>query len=79
MYLEDWVAFWHSDLQKLWFKQYIQMDLDNDVIFVSCIWFQSVIWRYRFSQLKGSSDDSQAKVRLQFLNTTTGQVELQVK
>ncbi|XP_072029199.1 gamma-2-syntrophin-like isoform X2 [Amphiura filiformis] len=37
---------------------------------------KSVIWRYRFSQLKGSSDDSQAKVRLQFLNSS-GQIELQ--
>ncbi|XP_022083318.1 gamma-2-syntrophin-like isoform X2 [Acanthaster planci] len=38
---------------------------------------QAIIWRYRFSQLKGSSDDNISTVRLQFHNPNTDQVETQ--
>ncbi|XP_038051543.1 gamma-2-syntrophin-like isoform X1 [Patiria miniata] len=38
---------------------------------------QAIIWRYRFSQLKGSSDDNISTVRLQFHNPNTDRVETQ--
>lgn len=36
------------------------------------------MWNYRFSQLKGSSDDGKTKLQLQFLNTTSQQIETRV-
>ncbi|XP_071497041.1 gamma-2-syntrophin-like [Diadema antillarum] len=38
---------------------------------------KAMLWRYRFSQLKNSSDDGNAKAKLQFTNATTGQLETQ--
>ncbi|TWW72597.1 Gamma-2-syntrophin, partial [Takifugu flavidus] len=34
-----------------------------------------VLWRYKFSQLKGSSDDGKTRVKLLFKNTESQQIE----
>lgn len=52
------------------------------LIFMYLFYFkpkQAIVWRYRFSQLKGSSDDNISKVKLQFQNPNTDQVETQVR
>ena len=36
------------------------------------------MWSYRFSQLKGSSDDGKSKLKLLFLNDVTQQVDSRV-
>nr|XP_056712421.1 gamma-2-syntrophin isoform X4 [Euleptes europaea] len=36
---------------------------------------KNVLWRYKFSQLKGSSDDGKTRVKLLFQNTETRQIE----
>ncbi|XP_032981333.1 gamma-2-syntrophin isoform X3 [Rhinolophus ferrumequinum] len=36
---------------------------------------KNVLWRYKFSQLKGSSDDGKGRVRLLFQNLDTKQIE----
>ncbi|XP_070533553.1 gamma-2-syntrophin-like isoform X2 [Ptychodera flava] len=38
---------------------------------------QIILWKYRFSQLKGSSDDGKAKVKLHFQNSSANQIETQ--
>uniref|UniRef100_A0A8C5G266 PDZ domain-containing protein n=1 Tax=Gouania willdenowi TaxID=441366 RepID=A0A8C5G266_GOUWI len=38
--------------------------------------FTTVLWRYKFSQLKGSSDDGKTRVKLFFKNTETQQIEM---
>ncbi|XP_007469321.1 PREDICTED: gamma-2-syntrophin [Lipotes vexillifer] len=37
---------------------------------------KSVLWRFKFSQLKGSSDDGKARVKLLFQNLDTKQIEM---
>ncbi|GCB69805.1 hypothetical protein scyTo_0010629 [Scyliorhinus torazame] len=37
---------------------------------------KNVIWRFKFSQLKGSSDDGKTCVKLLFQNTETKQIEM---
>ncbi|KAM5251427.1 gamma-2-syntrophin isoform 4-T10 [Hipposideros larvatus] len=37
---------------------------------------KSILWRFKFSQLKGSSDDGRARVRLLFQNLDTKQIEM---
>ncbi|XP_057598645.1 gamma-2-syntrophin [Hippopotamus amphibius kiboko] len=37
---------------------------------------KNVLWRFKFSQLKGSSDDGKARVKLLFQNLDTKQVEM---
>lgn len=47
----------------------------------SLIWFislQNVLWRFKFSQLKGSSDDGKTRVKLLFQNPDTKQIETKV-
>uniref|UniRef100_A0A8C2T749 Syntrophin gamma 2 n=1 Tax=Coturnix japonica TaxID=93934 RepID=A0A8C2T749_COTJA len=39
----------------------------------------NVLWRYKFSQLKGSSDDGKTKVKLLFQNPDTKQIETKMK
>jgi len=39
---------------------------------------QNVLWRFKFSQLKGSSDDGKTKVKLLFQNPDTKQIETKV-
>ncbi|CAG0898825.1 unnamed protein product, partial [Darwinula stevensoni] len=36
----------------------------------------NIVWRYKFSQLKGSSDDGKSKLKLQFQNPITRQMEV---
>ncbi|MEQ2284667.1 Gamma-2-syntrophin [Ameca splendens] len=36
---------------------------------------QTVLWRYKFSQLKGSSDDGKTRVKLLFKNAESNQIE----
>uniref|UniRef100_A0A670IX65 Syntrophin C-terminal PH domain-containing protein n=1 Tax=Podarcis muralis TaxID=64176 RepID=A0A670IX65_PODMU len=36
---------------------------------------KNVLWRFKFSQLKGSSDDGKTRVKLLFQNTETKQIE----
>ncbi|KAG8124216.1 hypothetical protein E2320_019586 [Naja naja] len=36
---------------------------------------QKILWRFKFSQLKGSSDDGKTRVKLLFQNTETKQIE----
>lgn len=40
---------------------------------------QNVLWRFKFSQLKGSSDDGKTRVKLLFQNPDTKQIETKVK
>ena len=40
---------------------------------------QSFLWTYRFAQLKGSSDDGRTKLKLQFNNDLTQQVDTRVR
>lgn len=44
------------------------------VIFV----FQAVLWRYKFSQLKGSSDDGKSKIKFLFQNIESKSIEAKV-
>lgn len=37
-----------------------------------------MLWRFKFSQLKGSSDDGKTKVKLLFQNLDTKQIETKV-
>ncbi|XP_053567315.1 LOW QUALITY PROTEIN: gamma-2-syntrophin [Bombina bombina] len=37
---------------------------------------KNIIWRFKFSQLKGSSDDGKTRVKLLFLNSDTKQIEM---
>ncbi|XP_030051019.1 gamma-2-syntrophin [Microcaecilia unicolor] len=37
---------------------------------------KNVLWRFKFSQLKGSSDDGKTRVKLLFQNTETKQIEM---
>ncbi|XP_018414731.1 PREDICTED: gamma-2-syntrophin [Nanorana parkeri] len=37
---------------------------------------KSIIWRFKFSQLKGSSDDGKTRVKLLFHNSDTKQIEM---
>ncbi|KAB0405652.1 hypothetical protein E2I00_011903 [Balaenoptera physalus] len=39
---------------------------------------KNVLWRFKFSQLKGSSDDGKARVKLLFQNLDTKQIEMKV-
>lgn len=39
---------------------------------------QTVLWRYKFSQLKGSSDDGKTRVKLLFKNADSKQIEMKV-
>ena len=39
---------------------------------------QNVLWRLKFSQLKGSSDDGKTRVKLLFQNLDTKQIETKV-
>lgn len=39
---------------------------------------QAVLWRYKFSQLKGSSDDGKTRVKLLFKNAESQQIEMKV-
>lgn len=34
-----------------------------------------MLWRYKFSQLKGSSDDGKSKIKFLFQNSDTKQIE----
>ena len=36
------------------------------------------MWRYKFSQLKGSSDDGKTRVKLLFKNAESKQIEMKV-
>lgn len=40
--------------------------------------FQAILWRYKFSQLKGSSDDGKSKIKFLFQNPDTKQIEAKV-
>lgn len=44
----------------------------------NCLPLQNVLWRFKFSQLKGSSDDGKARVKLLFQNLDTKQIEMKV-
>ena len=44
----------------------------------NCLPLQNVLWRFKFSQLKGSSDDGKARVKLLFQNPDTKQIEMKV-
>ncbi|MBN3280816.1 SNTG2 protein, partial [Polyodon spathula] len=37
---------------------------------------KNVLWKYKFSQLKGSSDDGKTRVKLLFQNSDTKQIEM---
>lgn len=37
-----------------------------------------MLWRFKFSQLKGSSDDGKARVKLLFQSLDTKQIEMKV-
>lgn len=39
---------------------------------------QKILWRYKFSQLKGSSDDGKTRVKLLFQNSESKQIEMKV-
>ncbi|KAG5212872.1 hypothetical protein JEQ12_008658 [Ovis aries] len=41
-----------------------------------CLPLQSVLWRFKFCQLKGSSDDGKARVKLLFQSLDTKQIEM---
>uniref|UniRef100_A0A8I5R210 Syntrophin gamma 1 n=1 Tax=Papio anubis TaxID=9555 RepID=A0A8I5R210_PAPAN len=55
----------------------ILMIQEQDVICVSGEPFYSgaILWRYKFSQLKGSSDDGKSKIKFLFQNPDTKQIE----
>lgn len=40
--------------------------------------FQAVLWRYKFSQLKGSSDDGKSKIKFLFQNQDSKSIEAKV-
>lgn len=40
--------------------------------------FQAVLWRYKFSQLKGSSDDGKSKIKFLFQNPESKSIEAKV-
>nr|XP_033790098.1 gamma-1-syntrophin isoform X3 [Geotrypetes seraphini] len=42
---------------------------------IMCKIFKAVLWRYKFSQLKGSSDDGKSKIKFLFQNPETKQIE----
>ncbi|XP_032036679.1 gamma-1-syntrophin isoform X2 [Aythya fuligula] len=42
---------------------------------IMCKILKAVLWRYKFSQLKGSSDDGKSKIKFLFQNTDTKQIE----
>ncbi|KAK5916370.1 hypothetical protein CgunFtcFv8_011360 [Champsocephalus gunnari] len=37
---------------------------------------KTALWRYKFSQLKGSSDDGKTRVKLLFKNAESNQIEM---
>ena len=39
---------------------------------------QAVLWRYKFSQLKGSSDDGKSKIKFLFQNQDSKAIEAKV-
>lgn len=43
-----------------------------------CSTFQAVLWRYKFSQLKGSSDDGKSKIKFLFQNQDSKSIEAKV-
>lgn len=47
-------------------------------VFICFISLQNVLWRFKFSQLKGSSDDGKTRVKLLFQNLDTKQIETKV-
>lgn len=44
----------------------------------SVLTFQAVLWRYKFSQLKGSSDDGKSKIKFLFQNQDSKSIEAKV-
>ncbi|XP_073924620.1 gamma-1-syntrophin isoform X5 [Castor canadensis] len=42
---------------------------------IMCKILKAVLWRYKFSQLKGSSDDGKSKIKFLFQNPDTKQIE----
>ncbi|KAB1256586.1 Gamma-1-syntrophin [Camelus dromedarius] len=40
---------------------------------------KAVLWRYKFSQLKGSSDDGKSKIKFLFQNSDTKQIEAKME
>eukprot|EP00057_Strongylocentrotus_purpuratus_P019486 XP_011673960.1 PREDICTED: gamma-2-syntrophin [Strongylocentrotus purpuratus] len=76
----------HASVSKLctktygctWRKRVVGLTLDLDTGFTLFdAHNKALLWRYRFSQLKNSSDDGNAKVKLQFTNANSGQLEMQ--
>ncbi|XP_063952910.1 gamma-2-syntrophin-like isoform X1 [Lytechinus pictus] len=76
----------HASVSKLgtktygctWRKRVVGLTLDLETGFTLFdAHNKALLWRYRFSQLKNSSDDGNAKVKLQFTNANTGQLEMQ--
>lgn len=51
---------------------------DKTIIFFFVCLIQNIIWRFKFSQLKGSSDDGKTRVKLLFHNSDTKQIEMKV-
>lgn len=51
--------------------------LDSYNLFVIST-FQAVLWRYKFSQLKGSSDDGKSKIKFLFQNQDSKSIEAKV-
>uniref|UniRef100_A0A096N3A7 Syntrophin gamma 1 n=2 Tax=Cercopithecinae TaxID=9528 RepID=A0A096N3A7_PAPAN len=42
---------------------------------IMCKILKAILWRYKFSQLKGSSDDGKSKIKFLFQNPDTKQIE----
>lgn len=51
-------------------------ELDSIILVISL--FQAVLWRYKFSQLKGSSDDGKSKIKFLFQNQDSKSIEAKV-
>ena len=61
-------------------EQFLGLNIDMSCIDLPMFLFslQAVLWRYKFSQLKGSSDDGKSKIKFLFQNPDTKQIEAKV-
>ena len=50
----------------------------NELTSIWYLSFQAVLWRYKFSQLKGSSDDGKSKIKFLFQNQDSKCIEAKV-
>lgn len=60
-------------------KPYFSLNLCNKFALIAVTPdLQAVLWRYKFSQLKGSSDDGKSKIKFLFQNQDSKSIEAKV-